>query len=158
MDINHLTLEELKIVKDAITQRINELSGETPQQESLEKSKLALRKYILENKEEVIKDLEEMRKKSSKNEQETLEEAAKKYAKIPTTKDIDEEERYYNSNCNLYDAFKEGVKWQSERMYRKEEVLDQLNHLINMPSSTLDTFINNKGKITDKWFEQFRNK
>jgi len=38
MDINHLTLEELKIVKDAITQRINELSGETSQQETLEEA------------------------------------------------------------------------------------------------------------------------
>jgi hypothetical protein len=36
MDINHLTVEELKIVKDAITQRINELSGKTSQQETLE--------------------------------------------------------------------------------------------------------------------------
>ena len=38
MDINHLTLEELKIVKDAITQRINELSGKTSQQETLEEA------------------------------------------------------------------------------------------------------------------------
>ena len=38
MDINNLTVEELKIVKDAINQRINELSGETSQQETLEES------------------------------------------------------------------------------------------------------------------------
>jgi len=115
MDINHLTLEELKIVKDSITQRINELSGKTSQQESLEKSKLALRKYILENKEEVIKDLQEMRDKSSKNKQETLEEAA---------------EKYINSEAvtNDYKAFIAGAKWQFERMYSEEDLKLWLMH------------------------------
>jgi len=78
MDINHLTLEELKIVKDAIVQRINELSPYPSQQKALEDSKLALMKYILENKEKVAKDLEEMRDKSIKNEQETIEEVAER--------------------------------------------------------------------------------
>jgi hypothetical protein len=55
---------------------------------------------------------------------ETIEEAAKNYIKLanrkyPTGfslhKDIDGEERYYNSNIKSYDAFIEGAKWQAER-------------------------------------------
>jgi hypothetical protein len=124
MDINHLTLEELKIVKDAITQRINELSGETPQQESLEKSKLALRKYILENKEEVIKDLQEIRDKSSKNKQETLEEAAAK--EFPLVNDESCKTGFVEKiNLKFIRArqtFIKGAKWQSERMYSEEDL------------------------------------
>lgn len=39
-----------------------------------------------------------------------VEKLARSYAKIHPTKDIDEEERYFNSNCKYYDAFKEGFK------------------------------------------------
>jgi hypothetical protein len=55
-------------------------------------------------------------------EKETLEEAAKKYIKLPLNKDIDEEQRYYNPNIESYDAFIDGAKWQAERMYSQEEV------------------------------------
>ena len=59
--------------------------------------------------------------------QETLEEAAKNYIKLPLHKDIDEEERYYNPNIKSYDAFIEGAKWQAEKMYSKEEVMDMFH-------------------------------
>jgi hypothetical protein len=101
MDINNLTLEELKIVKDAINQKINQLGDNTSQEE-------------------------------------TLEEAAKK--------DYD------------YQSFIKGANWQAKRMYSEEEVLEQLNILMSLPSSTLDKFTDDNGNITIKWFEQFKKK
>ncbi len=38
MDINNLTLEELKIMKDAINQKINQLGDNTSQEETLEEA------------------------------------------------------------------------------------------------------------------------
>lgn len=58
--------------------------------------------------------------------QETLHEAAKSYAKIPLHRDVDTEERYFNDSVREYDAFIDGAKWQSERSYSEEEVLDIL--------------------------------
>jgi hypothetical protein len=52
-----------------------------------------------------------------------LDEAAKSYIGIPIDRVIDEEERYYISDIGKYDAFIDGAKWQGERMYSKEEVL-----------------------------------
>jgi hypothetical protein len=43
----------------------------------------------------------------------------------------------------------------AERMYSEEEVLEQLNILMSLPSSTLDKFTDDNGNITMKWFEQF---
>jgi hypothetical protein len=43
-------------------------------------------------------------------------------------------------------------------MYSKEEVLEQLNILMSLPSSTLDKFTDDNGNITIKWFEQFKKK
>jgi hypothetical protein len=51
-----------------------------------------------------------------------------------------------------------GAKWQAEKMYSEEEVLEQLNILMSLPSSTLDKFTDDNGNITIKWFEQFKNK
>ncbi len=69
--------------------------------------------------------------------QETLEEAAEKYwAKQP-----------YNQ-----DAFEAGAKWQAERSYSEEEVLELLwkrewSYEHNMPFITVDD-----------WFKQFKKK
>jgi hypothetical protein len=52
-------------------------------------------------------------------------------------------------------GFVEGAKWQSERMYSKEELLEHLNHLIMLPSSKLDEFTDDEEMVTMKWFEQF---
>jgi hypothetical protein len=52
-------------------------------------------------------------------------------------------------------------KWQQEqdkKMYSEEEVLEQLNILMSLPSSTLDKFTDDNGNITIKWFEQFKKK
>jgi hypothetical protein len=43
-------------------------------------------------------------------------------------------------------------------MYSEDEVLEQLNLLMSLPSSTLDEFTDNNGKITIKFFEQFKKK
>jgi uncharacterized protein (DUF302 family) len=40
--------------------------------------------------------------------------------------------------------------------YSEEEFLEQLNHLMTMPSSVLDKFTDDNGSITMKWFEQFK--
>jgi hypothetical protein len=46
----------------------------------------------------------------------------------------------------------------AKQMYSEEEVLEQLNHLMTMPSSKLDEFTDDNGNITIKWFEQFKKK
>ena len=88
--------------------------------------------------------------------QETLEEAAKIHlnsGKIP----------------NDYQSFIQGAKsdaakefWfekfqqeQDKNKYSEDEVLEQLNILMSLPSSTLDKFTDDNGNITMKWFEQF---
>jgi galactose-1-phosphate uridylyltransferase len=45
-----------------------------------------------------------------------------------------------------------------QKGYSEEEVLEQLNILMSLPSSTLDKFTDKNGNITLKWFEQFKNK
>ena len=47
---------------------------------------------------------------------------------------------------------------QDKNKYSEEEVLEQLNILISLPSSTLDKFTDKNGSITMKWFEQFKKK
>jgi hypothetical protein len=61
-------------------------------------------------------------------------------------------------STSFKNGFIEGAKWQAKRMYSEKEVLEQLNHLMTMPSSTLDKFTDDNGNITMKWFEQFKNK
>lgn len=78
---------------------------------------------------------------------ETLEKAADKYRKTTSN--------------NMYlekTAFIAGAKWQAEKMYSKEEVLEHLNILIMMSSSKLDEFTNDEEMVTIKWFEQFKKK
>jgi hypothetical protein len=45
-----------------------------------------------------------------------------------------------------------------EKGYSEEELLEQLNILMSLPSSTLDKFTDKNGNITMKWFEQFKKK
>ena len=78
--------------------------------------------------------------------QETLEEAASKvlYNKYP----------YYPPQDSGYwkDMFKEGAKWQSERMYSEEEV----HKILGSYSANKEVFSH---KYTyDMWFEQFKKK
>ena len=67
--------------------------------------------------------------------QETLEEAAKRLIKL-----------------NRRDAFYEDAKWQAERMYSEEEVIDLLIKMNSWP-----TTFEGKEDITE-WFEQSKNK
>jgi len=77
--------------------------------------------------------------------QETLEEAALKYKNLKLPDD-------------LYDAFIKGAKYQAERMYSEQEVLQHLNQLLLMPNSELDTFTDDNEMLTTKWFDQFKKK
>ena len=85
------------------------------------------------------------------NKQETLEEAAERYArdmwgvyyddKHPDVAIIETQ-----GEISLQD-FIEGAKWQSKRMYSEEEVLDIL----------FSMSVDNPNHITE-WFEKFKNK
>lgn len=73
--------------------------------------------------------------------QETLEETAEKYAELS----------YYNRDD--VNAFVNGAKWQAERMYSEEEVLELLHKRM------IYTLGNDYQEITTtKWFEQFKKK
>jgi hypothetical protein len=86
---------------------------------------------------------------------ETLEEVAEKYAnKIWDFSDSNE--KTLHNNCKK--AFLKGAKWQAERMYSEEEVLEQLNLLHSMKNSLVDTFTDKNDYITMKWFKQFEKK
>ena len=83
-------------------------------------------------------------KEEPKQETLTYTEAAKK------------EERIFNSTMmSKQETLEEAAERQAERMYSEEEVLEQLNILMSLPSSTLDKFTDDNGNITMKWFEQF---
>ena len=55
-------------------------------------------------------------------------------------------------SSSLRHAFKEGAKWQAERMYSEEEVLDLLHRRSFDLTHKKDT------KTTNEWFEQFKKK
>jgi hypothetical protein len=55
---------------------------------------------------------------SNEPKQETLEEAARKYANITHNRPLDEEERYYK-DYQKHDGFIEGAKWQQEQIYNQ---------------------------------------
>jgi hypothetical protein len=76
--------------------------------------------------------------------QETLEEAAEKYAKTAEGIDIP----YQNG---LYYGFVEGAKWQAERMYSEEEVRLILDKTLIEYSDIVLADI-------PEWFEQFKKK
>ena len=113
-----------------------------------ENAKLVLREHLIANKEEVVKDLEQMREWSNTNKQETLEEAAIKYAT--------------NHGMMAYvfpekrESFIDGAKWQAERMYSEEEVKNIVEEARWQVPAT-----GNPREFTknfDKWFEQFKKK
>ena len=77
-----------------------------------------------------------------KHKQETLEEAAKKYKDLKLPDD-------------LFDGFIAGAKWQAERMYSEEEVIELLRKYRYDLSSGKTP---NIGDTTKYWFEQFKKK
>ena len=96
------------------------------------KAKVALREYLLENKEKVAADLDEMRKKSNHT-LDTIEEAAANLA---------------DPNICKTDNWIAGAKWQQERMYSEEEVLQLLLRL--QQTESYDNL--------HDWFKQFKKK
>jgi hypothetical protein len=86
------------------------------------------------------------------NKQETLEEA-----KFKAWQNYEYGQGHLYSTT-FYDAFELGynlAKEQDKNKYSDREVLEQLNILMSLPSSTLDKFTDDNGNITMKWFEQF---
>jgi hypothetical protein len=51
-------------------------------------------------------------------------------------------------------GFKQGAKWQAERMYSKEEVYSLLCSMPNFYNMTIPQQVEER----DKWFEQFKKK
>jgi hypothetical protein len=83
-------------------------------------------------------------------EQETLEEAAERYAEIyrcPATND--------NEYCrhDIISAINFGAKWQEERMYSEEDIINAL-HSVELKDNKDYSKIYNGMK---EWFEQFKN-
>lgn len=77
-----------------------------------------------------------------------VEEAAKTYAKIQLDKDIDSEERYYNSNVRLYDAFKAGAQWKEDE-FRNESFADYVDrHIVESMVETSKEF------VKDNWYSE----
>jgi len=117
---------------------------EEPKQDStLENAKLALREYLLTNKEKVTEDLQEMREKSDSGRDETLEEAAENFANS---------KEWINGGASnwVQFSFKKGAKWQSERMYSEEEVQNILIEYVKTNPTKPYRVVN--------WFEQFKKK
>jgi hypothetical protein len=79
---------------------------------------------------------------------ETLEEAANK---IYPNNGF-EDELYWDLGEIYRDKFIEGAKWQAERMYSEEEVLELLNKFSNRDGNHEDE------QRTKNWFEQFKKK
>ena len=86
----------------------------------------------------------------NKMKKETLEEAAEKYADFSN----DYVPLAFGSKFNETTKrdFKEGAKWQAERMYSEEEVLNILDKFL------VSMLKGEKTGLTEKWFEQFKKK
>jgi hypothetical protein len=101
---------------------------EEPKQDpTLENSKLALREYILANKEKVTEDLQEMREKSGTGRDETLEEADENKKNLYYYKQVMnpysvEEYSYTAYEKGFIEGYQESTKWQQERMYSEEDM------------------------------------
>jgi hypothetical protein len=117
----------------------NKEQEEPKQDPTLKNAKLALREHLLANKEQVAKDLQEMREKSGRDL--TIEEAAANLADPGLCKT---------------DNWIAGAKWQAERMYSEEEVKNIVEEVRWQVPAT-----GNPREFTknfDKWFEQFKKK
>ena len=81
------------------------------------------------------------------NDKETLEEAAEKFrSNNPGT-------MQGGNNTKILNAFKNGAKWQAERMYSEEEVGELLYNVIGEYGKHYGIMID--GKMLNDLFEQF---
>ena len=95
-----------------------------------------------EKKENIKKFIDEINNPSQPNDK--LKQAFEKYSEYL--------EDYENKNTYEH-GFKDGAKWQQERSYSEEEVLELLNNL------RLDSYNHGMGRIEFlEWFEQFKKK
>jgi hypothetical protein len=78
--------------------------------------------------------------------QETLEEAAEKYASISFNKQ------------DLYDGFIAGAKWQAERMYSEEDMREAFIAGGNSQIEEDDDYGTEYDAYMEEWFEQFKKK
>jgi hypothetical protein len=95
--------------------------------------------------------------------QETLEEVAKRLIfktiggnyGLASSDEYDQVDGYFDTYLEAFLTLKLKLQQQG---YSEEEVLEQLNILMSLPSSTLDKFTDKNGSITKEWFEQFKKK
>jgi hypothetical protein len=121
---------------------------EEPKQDSVfENAKLVLREHLLENKEQVTKDLQEMKVKSSTNRDETLEDAAEMYSN--SHQDVSGELGKYLVKA----VFQDGANWQAERMYSEKEVFEIVATILHTP-----TLRDGSWEDISKWFEKNKKK
>jgi hypothetical protein len=119
-----------------------------------ENAKLVLREHLIANKEEVVKDLEQMREWSNTNKQETLEEAAEKeFPLIDTewcrTGACEEENLHLLGHRKSFIA---GAKWQANQ---NQEAINKLISIIEWYDDESDV---RPDAETFMWFEQFKKK
>lgn len=87
--------------------------------------------------------------------EETLEEAAQKYAesyRCPATNE--------NEYCkhDIISAFNKGAKWQQKKGYSKKELKSAFKIGFNIGYGSPVQELDLKNEHCDKWFEQFKNK
>jgi hypothetical protein len=112
-------------------------------QSVFENAKLVLREHLLANKEQVAKDLQEMREKSSSGRDLTIEEAAANLA---------------DPNICKTDNWIAGAKWQQERSYSEEDLISFAHFYFKEEfNSTMQTS-KSTDEILQDWFEQFKKK
>jgi hypothetical protein len=115
-----------------------------------ENAKLVLREHLIANKEEVVKDLEQMREWSNTNKQETLEEAAENYVNSF-------EYGIAHPKRVAKNAFINGAKQQAERMYSEEDLRKAFENGVGSGKYQQEYGI--KGSMNfEQWFEQFKKK
>jgi hypothetical protein len=115
---------------------------ESKQDPTLENAKLALREYILANKEKVTEDLQEMREKSDSGRDETLEEAALSF--LPRSE--------VEHDTDFITGFEFGANWMAERMYSEEELKNAIEISVAKALGVMSFTINEES------FEQFKKK
>jgi hypothetical protein len=115
----------------------NKEQEEPKQDPTLKNAKLALREHLLANKEQVAKDLQEMREKSSRGRDLTIEEAAANLADPGLCKT---------------DNWIAGAKYQAERMYSEEELKNAIEISVAKALGVMSFTINEES------FEQFKKK
>ena len=86
---------------------------------------------------------------------ETLEDAAKNKYPIENTGAMFMPNRHEVTNIYKQEAFIDGAKWQAERMYYEEEVVDLIADWTKMAKGLNMNFPADK---FEQWFEQFKKK